>query len=65
MLIVGFANAQAPSQSRSDLEKERAAIQKEIETPLARLLLKGDVRDGTNVNVEYDASHDTLRFNVT
>ena len=31
MLVVGFANAQAPTQSRSDLEKERAAIQKEIE----------------------------------
>jgi ATP-dependent Clp protease ATP-binding subunit ClpB len=40
----------------------KRTIQKEIETPLARLLLKGDVRDGATVNVEYDATHDALRF---
>ena len=27
-----------------------------------RLLLKGEVRDGSNVNVAYDAGHDALRF---
>ena len=31
LLMAGFCSAQAPVQSRSDLEKERAAIQKEIE----------------------------------
>ena len=31
LFVVGFATAQQPTQSRSDLEKERAAIQKEIE----------------------------------
>ncbi|HWK07655.1 MAG TPA: peptidoglycan DD-metalloendopeptidase family protein [Puia sp.] len=31
LLMAGFCSAQAPAQSRSDLEKERAAIQKEIE----------------------------------
>jgi len=43
----------------------KRTIQKEIETPLARLLLKGDVRDGSTVSVEYDASHDALRFLAT
>lgn len=43
----------------------KRTIQKEIETPLARLLLKGEVRDGSNVKAEYDASHDTLRFVMT
>ena len=31
LLMLSFCSAQAPAQSRSDLEKERAAIQKEIE----------------------------------
>jgi len=31
LMIVAFSRAQAPAQSRSELEKERAAIQKEIE----------------------------------
>src|SRR5258708_7208133 len=31
LLMASFCSAQAPTQSRSDLEKERAAIQKEIE----------------------------------
>jgi len=43
----------------------KRTIQKEIETPLARMLLKGEVRDGSAVNVEYDASHDSLRFVAT
>ena len=40
----------------------KRTIQKEIETPLARLLLKGDVRDGMTVGVDYDPSHDRLAF---
>src|SRR5215467_2811660 len=31
LIVVAFSRAQAPAQSRSELEKERAAIQKEIE----------------------------------
>ncbi len=40
----------------------KRAIQKEVETPLARLLLKGDVRDGMTVEVDYDAGRDALQF---
>jgi ATP-dependent Clp protease ATP-binding subunit ClpB len=40
----------------------KRAIQKEVETPLARLLLKGDVPDGGTVTVDYDESKDALRF---
>jgi ATP-dependent Clp protease ATP-binding subunit ClpB len=40
----------------------KRAIQKEIETPLARLLLKGEVPDGAAVTVDYDQSHDALSF---
>jgi ATP-dependent Clp protease ATP-binding subunit ClpB len=40
----------------------KRAIQKEIETPLARLLLKGDVPDGGSVAVDYDRSKDALSF---
>ncbi len=32
----------------------KRAIQKEVETPLGRLLLKGEVRDGQRVKVDYD-----------
>ncbi len=32
----------------------KRAIQKEIETPLGRLLLKGEVKDGQTVIVDYD-----------
>ncbi len=38
----------------------KRAIQREIETPLARLLLKGEVRDGQNVLV--DSNGDGLTF---
>ena len=38
----------------------KRAIQKKIETPLGRLLLKGDVRDGQTVLV--DAGSDGLTF---
>jgi ATP-dependent Clp protease ATP-binding subunit ClpB len=40
----------------------KRTLQKEIETPLARLLLKGEVHDGSTVTVDYDTSHDQLTF---
>jgi ATP-dependent Clp protease ATP-binding subunit ClpB len=40
----------------------KRTIQKEIETPLARMLLTGEVRDGTTVEVEYDEARDALTF---
>jgi ATP-dependent Clp protease ATP-binding subunit ClpB len=43
----------------------KRTIQKEIETPLARMLLKGEVRDGVTVDVDYDAGHDALVFNAS
>ena len=39
-----------------------AAIQKEVETPLARMLLRGEVPDGGSVTVDYDKAHDALSF---
>jgi ATP-dependent Clp protease ATP-binding subunit ClpB len=40
----------------------KRAIQKEVETQLARLILKGDVRDGQTVIVDYDAQLGALQF---
>jgi ATP-dependent Clp protease ATP-binding subunit ClpB len=40
----------------------KRTIQKEVETPLARKLLTGEVRDGMTVEVDYDPSHDALSF---
>ncbi len=40
----------------------KRTIQKEIETPLARMLLKGEARDGVTVEVDYDVAHDGLVF---
>jgi len=40
----------------------KRAIQKKIETPLGRLLLKGDVRDGQTVAVDADGEGGELRF---
>jgi ATP-dependent Clp protease ATP-binding subunit ClpB len=40
----------------------KRAIQKEVETPLARLVLKGEVRDGQNVQVDYDARQGKVSF---
>ena len=40
----------------------KRAIQKEIETPLARLVLQGTVRDGHVVGVEFDAAAGALTF---
>jgi ATP-dependent Clp protease ATP-binding subunit ClpB len=39
-------------------------LQKEVETTLARKLLKGEIMDGATVKVEYDMSHDGLTFKV-
>ncbi|MBM3983132.1 MAG: ATP-dependent chaperone ClpB [Planctomycetes bacterium] len=40
----------------------KRAIQKEVETPLARLLLQGDVPDGGTVTADHDPARDALRF---
>jgi ATP-dependent Clp protease ATP-binding subunit ClpB len=40
----------------------KRAIQREIETPLARLLLTGAVRDGDTVIVDHDPAQDRLTF---
>jgi ATP-dependent Clp protease ATP-binding subunit ClpB len=42
----------------------KRAIQKEIETPLGRLLLKGDVKDGQTVMVDHDRDGGGLKFTV-
>ncbi|MBI4445728.1 MAG: ATP-dependent chaperone ClpB [Acidobacteria bacterium] len=42
----------------------KRAIQKEIETPLGRLLLKGEIKDHHNVMVDYDAMKGELSFNA-
>jgi ATP-dependent Clp protease ATP-binding subunit ClpB len=40
----------------------KRAIQKEIETPLARLLLKGDVHDGETVVIDRENQREGLKF---
>jgi ATP-dependent Clp protease ATP-binding subunit ClpB len=40
----------------------KRTIQREVETPLAKMLLRGEVRDGQRVVIDYDDSHDTLTF---
>jgi ATP-dependent Clp protease ATP-binding subunit ClpB len=40
----------------------KRAIQREIETPLGRRILKGEVRDGQTVLVDFDQSKDELNF---
>ena len=40
----------------------KRAIQREIETPLARLMLKGEIKDGQTVLVDYDAKGAKLTF---
>jgi ATP-dependent Clp protease ATP-binding subunit ClpA len=42
----------------------KRAIQKELETPLGRLLLKGDVQDEETVTVDYDRASGGLKFSV-
>ena len=43
----------------------KRTIQKEVETPLARMLLKGEAPDGSTVTVDYDKSKDALTFVAT
>jgi ATP-dependent Clp protease ATP-binding subunit ClpB len=40
----------------------KRAIQKEVETQLGRLILKGEIRDGQAVVVDYDAQQGELQF---
>jgi ATP-dependent Clp protease ATP-binding subunit ClpB len=40
----------------------KRAIQKELETQLGRLILKGEVRDGQSVIVDYDSIQGALQF---
>jgi ATP-dependent Clp protease ATP-binding subunit ClpB len=40
----------------------KRAIQKQIETPLGRLLLKGEVHEGQTVRVDFDAARGELKF---
>jgi ATP-dependent Clp protease ATP-binding subunit ClpB len=40
----------------------KRAIQKEVETQLGRLILKGEVRDGQSVVVDYDSLQGALQF---
>jgi ATP-dependent Clp protease ATP-binding subunit ClpB len=40
----------------------KRAIQKKIETPLGRLLLKGAIRDGQTVRVDVSGESDALAF---
>jgi ATP-dependent Clp protease ATP-binding subunit ClpB len=42
----------------------KRAIQRELETPLGRLLLKGDVKDGQTVIVDQDRARGELKFTV-
>ena len=37
-------------------------IQKEIETAVARLMLKGEIKDGQTIVVDYDADRGALKF---
>ena len=41
----------------------KRAIQREVETPLGRKLLAGDIRDNQEVFVDYDSGAQTLTFN--
>ncbi len=40
----------------------KRAIQKQIETPLGRLMLKGEVHDGQTIRVDFDAARGELKF---
>ncbi|MBI3682444.1 MAG: ATP-dependent chaperone ClpB [Acidobacteria bacterium] len=42
----------------------KRAIQREVETPLARLLLKGEVKDQQKVTLDVDRASGALRFEV-
>ncbi|MBV8809584.1 MAG: hypothetical protein JO033_13000, partial [Acidobacteriaceae bacterium] len=40
----------------------KRAIQREIETPLGRKILSGEVQDGEAVYIDYDQAKETLTF---
>jgi ATP-dependent Clp protease ATP-binding subunit ClpB len=40
----------------------KRAIQREIDTPLARLILQGEVREGQDLLVDYDPADERLKF---
>ncbi len=40
----------------------KRVLQKEIETAMSRAILKGEIADGQTVEIDYDPSHDALRF---
>ncbi|HEX5605727.1 MAG TPA: ATP-dependent chaperone ClpB [Candidatus Binatia bacterium] len=42
----------------------KRAIQRELETPLGRSLLKGDIKDGERVAVDYDREKNQLTFSA-
>jgi ATP-dependent Clp protease ATP-binding subunit ClpB len=42
----------------------KRAIQREIETPLAKRILAGEIHDGNRVLIEEDRAHSGLRFNT-
>jgi len=42
----------------------KRAIQKEIETPLARRIIAGEVRDGQMVQVDFDRAAGRLEFSA-
>jgi ATP-dependent Clp protease ATP-binding subunit ClpA len=42
----------------------KRVLQKEIETALSRMILKGEIKDGQAVEVDYDLSTDGLKFKV-
>ncbi len=42
----------------------KRAIQKQVETPLGRLLLKGEIHDGETVLADFDSGRDELKFTV-
>jgi ATP-dependent Clp protease ATP-binding subunit ClpB len=42
----------------------KRAVQRELETPLGRRILGGEIRDGQHVLVEYDESRGELTFSV-
>jgi ATP-dependent Clp protease ATP-binding subunit ClpB len=43
----------------------KRAIQKYVETPLSRLMLKGEVRDGQTVRIDFDPVREQLQFTPT
>ena len=40
----------------------KRTIQREVETALSRMMLRGEVRDGMTIEVDYDDSRDALTF---